>query len=206
MTGVSASCELVPHGEIYRSDLANGKPFTTISIGGFGLSSPCARASSVAGAFETRPQLQLNAVDPSRESSTGDCDFRMRWGKLRRAGQRIREVAVGVLSGDRNGMRATRETELIALCPIKGLCPIKDLSSWLGNSAPIAMKHYAMKMNSSFDRAIQHGAEVVVRNPHKKPAPFAAMRGNTQHQKKLNDFLDPNKNQGKSSFVVLSET
>jgi len=39
-------------------------------------------------------------------------------------------------------LRATRETELMAMYAIK------DVSSWLGNSAPIAMKHYAMTMKS----------------------------------------------------------
>ncbi len=71
-------------------------------------------------------------------------------------------------------LRATRETELMAEYPIK------DVASWLGNSAPIAMKHYAMTMKSSFDRAIQSGARGVQKmSPHNSPhasAPASAQQ------------------------------
>ena len=36
--------------------------------------------------------------------------------------------------------------------------PIKDVSAWLGNSAPVAMKHYAMARESIFLRATEEGA------------------------------------------------
>ncbi len=49
-------------------------------------------------------------------------------------------------------MRASRETELLAVYPAK------DVSSWLGNSAPVAMKHYAMATAESFERAAIEGA------------------------------------------------
>ena len=65
-------------------------------------------------------------------------------------------------------MRATRETELIAEYPIK------DVAAWLGNSAPIAMKHYAMTMQSSFERAIQNGAGVPGKVPQKSPHDIAS--------------------------------
>ncbi|QDV66215.1 site-specific tyrosine recombinase XerC [Crateriforma conspicua] len=45
--------------------------------------------------------------------------------------------------------RASRETELV------DRYPIKDVSSWLGNSKPVAMKHYLMARDSVFARAIQ---------------------------------------------------
>jgi integrase len=45
-------------------------------------------------------------------------------------------------------LRATRETELLAEFPVKDVC------SWIGNSEPVAMKHYAMPMADSFQRAI----------------------------------------------------
>lgn len=51
-------------------------------------------------------------------------------------------------------LRASRETELLALYPIK------DVVSWIGNSKAVAMKHYAMKMPDSFSRAIEQGANV----------------------------------------------
>ena len=41
-------------------------------------------------------------------------------------------------------MRASRETELMARYPAK------DVSAWLGNSVPVAMRHYAMATDESF--------------------------------------------------------
>ena len=55
--------------------------------------------------------------------------------------------------------------------------PAKDVASWLGNSEPVAMAHYAMAMQSSFDRATIEGAVSVPpamvvsaseANPHQK--------------------------------------
>lgn len=66
-------------------------------------------------------------------------------------------------------LRATRETELITEYPIK------DVAAWLGNSAPIAMKHYAMTMQSSFERAIQNGAGYRQKYPKIHPATWRAM-------------------------------
>ncbi len=45
-------------------------------------------------------------------------------------------------------LRASRETELMSRFPAK------DVASWLGNSVPVAMAHYAMPMASSFQQAI----------------------------------------------------
>ncbi len=44
-------------------------------------------------------------------------------------------------------LRASRETELLALFPAKDVC------SWIGNAQAIAMKHYAMATEESFKRA-----------------------------------------------------
>ena len=46
-------------------------------------------------------------------------------------------------------LRASRETELMARFPAK------DVASWLGNSVPVAMKHYAMTLEDSFQQATQ---------------------------------------------------
>lgn len=67
-------------------------------------------------------------------------------------------------------LRATRETELMAAYPAK------DVSSWLGNSAPVAMKHYAMSMQDSFNRAIREGAGAVVVKTHQNPHQSGAAR------------------------------
>jgi integrase len=81
-------------------------------------------------------------------------------------------------------LRATRETELIAVYPIK------DVASWLGNSAPIAMKHYAMTMQSSFERAVADGARGASSNP-----PHAtASKGGHQHSSESDDLREAAEN------------
>lgn len=76
-------------------------------------------------------------------------------------------------------LRATRETELIARYPIR------DVASWLGNSAPIAMKHYAMAMKESFERAIRDGAGgVIAKTPHKVHHAMAATGNQQESQPK----------------------
>jgi integrase len=85
-------------------------------------------------------------------------------------------------------LRATRETELIALYPIK------DVASWLGNSAPIAMKHYAMTMKSSFDRAIEFGASTEGRKPPQNPPHDIATNGDKQHIAETVEAKKPAKN------------
>jgi len=47
-----------------------------------------------------------------------------------------------------HNLRASRQTELLAEFPVKDVC------EWIGNSQPVAMKHYAMATDDSFQRAI----------------------------------------------------
>jgi integrase len=79
-------------------------------------------------------------------------------------------------------LRATRETELMAVYPVK------DVSSWLGKSAPVAMKHYAMTMQDSFDRATREGAGSVVVTTHQNPHQSEAAKA-------LQDDSHPNPHQ-----------
>ncbi len=75
-------------------------------------------------------------------------------------------------------LRATRETELMALYPIK------DVASWLGNSSPVAMKHYAMTMERSFQQATEKGAiGVVPQQVHHS----AAIQANPEQSERLED-------------------
>lgn len=46
-----------------------------------------------------------------------------------------------------HNMRASRQTELLAVFPAKDVC------DWLGNSTAVAMKHYAMATSEAFDAA-----------------------------------------------------
>lgn len=50
-------------------------------------------------------------------------------------------------------LRASCETELL------GVYPAKDVASWLGNSVPVAMAHYAMARQDVSERAIAEGFE-----------------------------------------------
>ena len=43
-----------------------------------------------------------------------------------------------------HNLRASCETELMARWPAK------DVSAWLGNSVPVAMRHYAMATDANF--------------------------------------------------------
>ncbi len=61
-------------------------------------------------------------------------------------------------------LRRSRETELMAVLPIK------DVGLWIGNSVPVAMRRYAMAMEDSFSRAVMEGAiEVSRKTPHSMP-------------------------------------
>lgn len=76
--------------------------------------------------------------------------------RYRRATQNLRQqferiiLRAGLTPWPRlfQNLRATRETELLAKHPAK------DVASWLGNTVPVAMKHYAMATEESFNRAI----------------------------------------------------
>ncbi len=58
-------------------------------------------------------------------------------------------------------LRASRETELMARYPAK------DVASWLGNSEPTAMKHYAMATDEAFKAAADPSGQTVTRTQTK---------------------------------------
>ena len=74
-------------------------------------------------------------------------------------------------------LRATRETELIAVYPIKDVFVVAGQFS-----APIAMKHYAMTMQWSFERAIANGAGGVAGDPPQNPPQSMAKTGKGKQQ------------------------
>src|SRR6476620_3904777 len=55
-------------------------------------------------------------------------------------------------------LRSTRETELAEVYPVHVVC------EWLGNSQPIAAKHYLQVTDEHFERGANLGADVA-RNP-----------------------------------------
>ncbi len=92
--------------------------------------------------------------------------------RYRRPDQNLRETLLKILK--RAGvtpwprlfqnLRASRETELMARYPAK------DVSAWLGNSVPVAMRHYAMATDESFQAAADPNGETVTRKEPKEPA------------------------------------
>ncbi len=59
-----------------------------------------------------------------------------------------------------HNLRASRQTELLAEFPVKDVC------EWIGNSQPVAMKHYAMATDDSFQRAICGSTRGSIRANH----------------------------------------
>jgi hypothetical protein len=90
--------------------------------------------------------------------------------RYRRPNQNLRQTllrilrAAGVQPWPRlfQNMRASRETELLAQWPAK------DVSSWLGNSTPVAMKHYAMATDAAFKAASSPEGQTVMRTNNEK--------------------------------------
>jgi integrase len=75
-------------------------------------------------------------------------------------------------------MRASRETELLAKYPVKDVC------AWIGNTQAVAMKHYAMVMESSFAEAAFPSESVEIEPPAR-----AILTGQT---------TSPNENKGET--------
>jgi integrase len=81
--------------------------------------------------------------------------------RYRDAGQNLRTTfekiidRAGLLSWPRlfQNLRASRETELA------GKFPLHVVAAWIGNSTPVAAKHYLSVTDADFDRAIGGGAE-----------------------------------------------
>lgn len=81
--------------------------------------------------------------------------------RYRDAGQNLRTTfekiidRAGLLPWPRlfQNLRASRETELA------GMFPLHVVATWIGNSAPVAAKHYLSVTDADFDKAIGGGAE-----------------------------------------------
>lgn len=111
---------------------------------------------------ELRPYLELawdNAPDD------GSAEFVIN--RYRRPDQNLHStfrkilVRAGIQPWPRlfQNLRASRETELMARYPVK------DVASWLGNSTPVAMKHYAMATDEAFQAAADPTGQTVTRKP-----------------------------------------
>jgi integrase len=117
---------------------------------------------------ELRPHLE--AVFDRAEPGTTYviAEHRIASANLRTTLERICNRA-GVQLWERafQNMRATRETELTRDYPLHVVV------QWLGNSAPIAARHYLQVTDADFDRAVQGGAfsgAVAVQNAVQQPS------------------------------------
>ncbi len=102
--------------------------------------------SYLEAAWDAAPEGAVFVVDQYRSST---CNLRTRFEGLIKA--------AGLVPWPKlfQNLRASRETELMAIYPAK------DVASWLGNSVPVAMAHYAMATAESFQRAIKDESTVV---------------------------------------------
>lgn len=103
---------------------------------------------------ELRPHLEIvfNAAEPGTTFVINR--HRLGSSNLRTQLQRIMERA-GVKAWPRlfQNMRASRETEL------SRRHPLHVVTSWIGNSAPIAARHYLQVTDSDFDAALERDAD-----------------------------------------------
>ncbi len=79
----------------------------------------------------------------------------------------IRRAGLKPWSKPFQNLRSSRETELAEEFPMHVIC------GWIGNSQPVAMKHYLQITDEHFERAIKGGAESgaqALRNPMQQPA------------------------------------
>ncbi|MCA9215276.1 MAG: tyrosine-type recombinase/integrase [Planctomycetales bacterium] len=99
---------------------------------------------------ELRPHLEAawDEQDPGEESEFVINRYRSPDQNLRTTFEKIIRRS-GLKTWPRlfQNLRASRETELMSRFPAK------DVSSWLGNSVPVAMRHYAMATDESFRAA-----------------------------------------------------
>ncbi len=95
-------------------------------------------------------------------------------------------------------LRATRETELL------GVFPMKDVTSWIGNSEPIAMKHYAMTMQASFTRAIEQGTMTSTPRLPQNPTHSTAEIGIQEDAQDFEEIENPGKSGDLHSDAIPS--
>ena len=82
------------------------------------------------------------------------------------------------------------------------LYPAKDVASWLGNSVPVAMAHYAMATAESFQRATLEGAQ---KSGAKSGAIFGSIAQNDQAIEAHQDKQENPESQEKSRVLVADD-
>jgi integrase len=107
-------------------------------------------------AFEQAPEGAAHVITRHRDASTNQLFRKELLAILRKAG-------VAPWPKLFHNLRASRETELAAEYPLHVVC------AWIGNSAPIAAKHYLQVTDADFERAAKSGA-AALRKPVQHPA------------------------------------
>ena len=119
------------------------------------------------GAFDLAPEGAIYVVDPKyrqgsfKPSGWMNCNLRTTFEKI------IGRAGLKPWPRLFHAMRASRETELAAQHPIH------VVTSWLGNTPKIALKHYLMTTDADFARAVQptrDSAQQVLQNCMQQPS------------------------------------
>lgn len=122
------------------------------------------------------PELRPHLLRAQEMAPEGAVYVQTRYGEndnlLTTLGNFIKKAGLVPWQKPMQNLRATRETELLAFYPVK------DVTSWLGNSPKVAHEHYAMTMQSSSDRATKEGANL----PGVAPASQATNCTNSDHE------------------------
>src|SRR5215831_4638700 len=113
---------------------------------------------------ELRPYLEaaFDAAEPGTVHvvticRSGEKNFRTRMERI------IRRAGLTPWPKLFQNLRSTRETELAETFPMH------VVTAWIGNSQPVALKHYLQVTDDHFERAISASAEAV-QNPVQQPA------------------------------------
>ena len=125
-------------------------------------------------AFELAPDGAEYVVDPKfRKAAMGPAGWMN--ANLRTTFEKIVRRA-GLTSWPRlfHNLRASRETELVEAYPVQ------VVTSWLGNTPAVAMRHYLMTTDSHFAAAIRGDAEAA-QNPAQRAHAEGGKRSQTAH-------------------------
>jgi integrase len=112
--------------------------------------------------FDSAPVGAVAVITCKRDSNQ---NLRTRFMKI------IRRAGLAVWPKPFHNLRASRQTELAALYPMKAVC------EWIGNSAAVAEKHYLQTTEDDFERAAKSGAVAL-----QKPVQHTAASGRTDPQ------------------------
>ncbi len=126
-------------------------------------------------AFDRAPEGAVYVVDERFRKALGaggwaNCNLRTTLEKI------IRRAGLEPWPRLWHNLRASRETELVERFPVQ------VVTSWLGNTPSIALKHYLMTTEEHFAAATKTGAEQATQNPTRNPTQYTALYSGIEPQ------------------------